>query len=267
MKILLFEDNENRLRENIDLCVEMYSGATIVPVHLSSQATADEVIKSIQSQHEFEAFDYVFTDVNMPTPERTRDLLYRLRKNNLLAPIVLISTDYGNQTIPTDILGANARENETLYRRTRLPSIEEMHKMRAFESKDNVPPEKTIKSNIIALCILCQGYIAAHAKLSDTNGDIRKALERMGWDRVPPELQTKVKEKQTQVREVSWWRVFGHDNAQLPAKIKSEWDEGWTDDSDVDQLVKMISSDTAIDIDNEKAVAKAYLQLSSKLGE
>lgn len=118
--------------------------------------------------------------------------------------------------------------------------------------------------NLIALAILCQGYIAAHAELSDTKIDIRRALERMGWDRVPPELQKKVKEKQKDVMEASWWQVFG-DNAALWETIKSEWDEGWTEDGDVAQLVKMISSETAMD--NTEAVVKAYLQLSSKLGK
>lgn len=197
----------------------------------------------------------------------------RLSNNNLL--VVVFSG--GETDIRVDSVRAGTIWAPFPHGITKIiPFVEELEFRGTVEYKPAIEAfiQSSInkQSNLISLSILCQGYLAAHAELAETNGEIKKALERMGWDRVPPELQKKVKEKQKDVRKVSWWQVFG-DNAALWETIKSEWDEGWTADSDVAQLVKMISSDTAIDIDidididNEKAVAKAYLQLSSKLAK
>lgn len=140
-----------------------------------------------------------------------------------------------------------------------------------------------------ALAILCQGYLAAHVNPADGILELRrgettarasclKALELMGWKtfvenstrgefNLPAELREQELRKrlQDEVRETSWWQIFGPDN--LSAKAAQEWGKDWDVSKSascaaVGELLKFISRKRKIKPDS---VAEAFLALSRKL--
>jgi len=126
-----------------------------------------------------------------------------------------------------------------------------------------------------ALSILCQGYLAIHAKEHGEESEVKKALDQMGWS---ADLMTNNSNGQVDtVSDVDWWaEVF--DTDMLIGEAKEEWgnEEGW---SKVRNLLARFAKDSdepeepdeqeTEPLSGEKAretVAKAYCKLAKRMG-
>jgi hypothetical protein len=91
---------------------------------------------------------------------------------------------------------------------------------------------------LTALAILCQGYLATHAK-RDQNGcweptEIQGALMRMGWmqlvgptGKLGDTLLADVSLKSSETESREWWvKVLGEDRRKTERQIAREWGEG-----------------------------------------
>lgn len=139
-----------------------------------------------------------------------------------------------------------------------------------------LPPQGA--SDLIALSILCQGYLAVHANCREPDKDwkdqnIAIALEQMGWNSVdksmiPPRLGKK--ESIEKVRNPGWWwTVFDRglkERKDLMAVAKKEWDESSDKEisKELKDLIKLIVEEN--EVKPPKMVARAYLALVEKLG-
>lgn len=131
---------------------------------------------------------------------------------------------------------------------------------------------------LTALAILCQGYLAVHAKYKEQDKDwkdqdISIALEQMGWNSVDKSLIPRrlgKKEKIEKVRNPGWWwTVFEtdiEDRTSLLAAIQKEWDTSSDKEisKELEDLIKLIVADN--EVKPPEMVAKAYLALVEKLG-
>ena len=132
----------------------------------------------------------------------------------------------------------------------------------------------TSQENLMALSILCQGYLAAHAEKQDKEWgppEIKPALKQMGWielmggEEDESELSRQLKNLSGQtgvVKDPKWWKVFDEDS--LTNKCKEEWgSESSSKWSKVDTLVGRIKKGKKLEPDT---VSKAYCALSERLG-
>ena len=139
-----------------------------------------------------------------------------------------------------------------------------------------LPPQGA--SGLIALSILCQGYLAVHANCKEPDKDwkdqdISIALEQMSWNTVDKSLipsSLGEKEKIKKVRDPGWWWIVFEtdieDRKSLLAAIQKEWDKSNDKEisKDLEDLVKLIIAKK--EVKPPKMVAKAYLALVEKLG-
>ena len=125
-----------------------------------------------------------------------------------------------------------------------------------------------------ALAILCQGYLAVHARQSENDWgpkEIEPALGQMGYtSEVHKRLQANVEAKKSAVTDPEWWVLPETNNGDLMRRAQKEWDpsdddRGW---EKFRMLLNRINEnnsplDTARD---RKLVATAYCALADRLG-
>lgn len=137
------------------------------------------------------------------------------------------------------------------------------------------------KETLLALSILCQGYLAVDANPDNEEPEIPasdpaytscdEALKAMGWSTfvttqspVKERLRPKVtrQELQKQVSDPAWWQ-HALDGEDLIKKVDVEWgsdkSKGW---AEVEELLKRITHNQQI---TPKFVADAYLAIAQKL--
>ena len=125
---------------------------------------------------------------------------------------------------------------------------------RISEDIKGAPPLDKLISNYLshlaALCILCQGYLAAHDDSS-----------LPGWTNLEPDLQKKIILKKDQTEELAWWNVFGSIN--LCEKIQEEWGNTLVKESPLYKLASILQEKEKI---TELSLVKnAYMEISGKL--
>jgi hypothetical protein len=165
-----------------------------------------------------------------------------------------------------------------------MPSVTETRQLLewAIECKEEdmpailLPPQGT--SGLIALSILCQGYLAVHANCKEQDKDwkdqdISIALEQMSWNTVDKSLipsSLGEKEKIKKVRDPGWWWIVFEtdieDRKSLLAAIQKEWNASSDKEisKELEDLIRLIVEDN--EVKPAKMVAKAYLALVEKLG-
>ena len=141
-----------------------------------------------------------------------------------------------------------------------------------------LPPQGA--SDLIALAILCQGYLSVHAEHKEPNKDwkdqdIAIALEQMDWNSVDKSLIPPSFGKKESIKKVRnpgwWWTAFeadfkNKDKKSLPVAIQKEWDTSSDKEisKELEDLIRLIVEEN--EVKPPKMVARAYLALVEKLG-
>jgi len=128
-------------------------------------------------------------------------------------------------------------------------------------------------SNLVALSILCQGYLAVHAiKSGDQWGpsEIRSALDHMGWESVAERAaetlgsEQDIKQKQGNVSLPEWWLdVFRKPQGELEELLANEL--GVKSIEDCQPLKKLSDSIYITKSMTPDIVAGAYCAISERL--
>ena len=150
-----------------------------------------------------------------------------------------------------------------------------------------LPPQKA--SMLYALTVLCQGYLAVHAKKENSEwGHIFPALKQMGWIDLMegPRASFVFKslpEKITVVSEAKWWlepfdllegpkrvdenesRINKSRSERLEENLKREWDR--TEKDLPDAFKNLLGEIEGGNIKEPKIVADVYCAIVEKLGD
>lgn len=114
---------------------------------------------------------------------------------------------------------------------------------------------KPCPKHLIALSILCQGYLAAHGQTK----------ELTGWEKVPDEFKEKVKSKADNTEKKSWWTsALGNDEFKIQDELKAVPDDKDNKKKDVQDLITAIYTNGDA-LPDGNLVAKAYSALKSIL--
>lgn len=119
--------------------------------------------------------------------------------------------------------------------------------------------KKKANPHLIALSILCQGYLASHGGAG---------LD--GWDKVPDELKNKVQteDNKNKTKGKSWWTsALGNDESKIQNELNAVPDDPKINKHDIIKLITAIytNGDTLPNGKDGNLVAKAYSALKSIL--
>jgi hypothetical protein len=124
-----------------------------------------------------------------------------------------------------------------------------------------------------ALAILCQGYLAVHARQSEDGWgptEIAPALKQIGYtSEVHKRNQTNLEAKKKAVTDPEWWVLTETNNRDLMRRARQEW--GPDDNPGWEKFCALIhridKNNTPLDkAEDQELVATAYCALVERLG-
>ena len=128
--------------------------------------------------------------------------------------------------------------------------------------------ENSEYQNLMALCLLCQGYLAVHACSLKNSGaissdNVRLALDRMGWDEVMSERFEDIGEEIVTVQDPDWWLGVFTGLDEMKIALESELKEvSQPKMVSVKELIKLLSERKRL---SDSIVSKAFLDLHEML--